>query len=66
MTSRRRDQHGAGGRSERTLRQFTQEFKLEAVRLAAQGDRVGDVEGVALRVLASDQHRDHDTIAAFR
>jgi len=39
MTSRRREQPGAGGRSERTRRQFTQEFKLEAVRLVAQGDR---------------------------
>ena len=39
MKPRRRAQHGAEGRSERTRRQFTQEFKLEAVRLAAQGDR---------------------------
>lgn len=36
MKSRRNEQHGAGVR---TRRQFTQEFKLEAVRLAAVGDR---------------------------
>lgn len=35
---------GSRGRLARTRRQFTQEFKLEAVRLAARGDRrVSDV-----------------------
>ena len=39
MKPRRSAPQRTGGRSERTRRQFTQEFKLEAVRLAAQGDR---------------------------
>jgi len=39
MKPGRSDPQRPGGRSERTRRQFTQEFKLEAVRLAAQGDR---------------------------
>ena len=36
MTSKRKKEQGAGGQ---TRRQFTQEFKLEAVRLATLGDR---------------------------
>jgi len=44
MKGRKRRDPEAGGRTPRTRRQFTQEFKLEAVRLAAQGDRrVSDV-----------------------
>src|SRR5215211_9420342 len=41
MKARRRDQqvHGAGSQTPRRRRRFTHEFKLEAVRLAAVGDR---------------------------
>lgn len=39
MKPRRSAPQRTEGRSERSRRQFTQEFKLEAVRLAAQGDR---------------------------
>jgi transposase len=41
MKARRSDQskHGAGSQTRRHRRRFTQEFKLEAVRLAAVGDR---------------------------
>ena len=38
MKAKRRETH-SGSRAPRTRRQFTQEFKLEAVRLAALGDR---------------------------
>lgn len=38
MKSRRKEHH-SGSRTPRTRRQFTQEFKLEAVRLAGLGDR---------------------------
>jgi transposase len=38
MKAQRRETH-SGSRAARTRRQFTQEFKLEAVRLAALGDR---------------------------
>jgi transposase len=36
---REQQQHNAGGRKPRHRRRFTQEFKLEAVRLATVGDR---------------------------
>jgi len=36
---REQQQHKAGSRGPRHRRRFTQEFKLEAVRLAAVGDR---------------------------
>ena len=41
MKARRRDQQkrSAGSQTPRQRRRFTQEFKLEAVRLAAVGDR---------------------------
>lgn len=41
MKPRRRERkvQGSGGQIPRRRRQFTQEFKLEAVRLAALGDR---------------------------
>jgi transposase len=41
MKAKRSDQqkHSAGSQTPRQRRQFTQEFKLEAVRLAAVGDR---------------------------
>lgn len=40
MTSRRENRnHRAGSQPPRSRRQFTHEFKLEAVRLAALGDR---------------------------
>jgi transposase len=41
MKARRKDQQvqGAGSQTPRRRRRFTQEFKLEAVRLAAVGDR---------------------------
>lgn len=38
MKTKRKEPH-SGSRTPRTRRQFTQEFKLEAVRLAALGDR---------------------------
>jgi len=41
---RREQEQGFGGQGSRSRRKFTQEFKLEAVRLAAIGDRpVSDV-----------------------
>jgi transposase len=48
MKARRRDQQvqSAGSQTPRHRRRFTQEFKLEAVRLAAVGDRpVREVAG---------------------
>ena len=38
MTSKRKDIR-SGGEAPRTRRRFTQEFKLEAVRLASSGER---------------------------
>src|SRR6266699_1245154 len=39
MKSKRTGQQHSGSRTRRTRRRFTQEFKLEAVRLAELGDR---------------------------